>query len=372
MPTIYHLLDEAEDFSDRNGGAISRWAGNVLRGGEEVVVCPSSDSSWGFSAERVYEFPEWKFVHRMHPALYRSPWAVQLAVYGRILDRLLKKMSRGDLIYVHNRPEYASVLATMAGGYGVRLVLHMHNSLLLRANRGQINALRETPIVFCSEFLRKEAMAAYPGHFQRTYVVYNGADPGRFHTDGARQNPVPVVIYTGRLVPHKGVHVLMEAMRILEQKGARVRCRIVGGAGFGAKQHSRYTRRLERLKPGNTDLVGYLSGAALAEELRRADIFCCPSIWNDPFPLAPIEAMSSGLPVVASSTGGLPETLAHGGGVLVPANDAPALATALEGLVTDGEHRARLGDAARASFRRHFLWSMVRNQYQGVVHGLVA
>jgi spore coat protein SA len=372
MAAIYHLLDEAEHFSDRSGGAISRWAGNVLRGGEEVVVCPSSDSSWGFSAERVYEFPEWRFVHRMHPALYRSPWMVQLAVYGRVLDRLLKRMKRGDLVYVHNRPEYASVLAATAGRYGIRVALHMHNSLLLRANRGQIRALRETPIVFVSEFLRKEALAAYPDHFERIFVVYNGADPDRFQANEAKRNRVPVVIYTGRLVPHKGVHVLMEAMRILEEKGAAVRCRIVGGAGFGAKQGSRYTRRLERMKPANTDLVGYLSGKALADSLRSADIFCCPSIWNDPFPLAPIEAMSSGLPVVASSTGGLPETLAHGGGVLVPANDAAALATALESLISDDQYRARLGDAARDSFSRHFLWSMVRSQYEGVVHGLVA
>jgi spore coat protein SA len=372
MPTIYHLLDESETFSDKKGGAISRWAANVLRHGDEIVICPSFDSSWGFAQARVYRFPLWQAVHRLHPALFRSPWPVQLAIYRRVLDKLLRVMKRGDTVYVHNRPEYASVLSRIASAHGVRVVLHMHNSLLLRANRGQINALRDTPIVFCSEFLRKEALAAYPNHFRSTFVVYNGADPDRFHSGARTNNDIPTVIYTGRLLPHKGVHVLLEAMRILELRGVTARCRIVGGAGFGTGKHNRYTRRLERIKPANTEMVGYISGIAFAEALRSADIFCCPSIWNDPFPLAPIEAMSSGLPVVASSTGGLPETLAQGGGVLVPANDAPALASALQLLIADDEYRTRLGEAARDSFRRNFLWAMVRNQYETVVHGLAS
>jgi glycosyltransferase involved in cell wall biosynthesis len=64
--------------------------------------------------------------------------------------------------------------------------------------------------------------------------------------------------------------------------------------------------------------------------------------------------------------------LSHGGGILVPANNAEELGSALQKLVQDERYREELGAAARASFRDHFLWSIVRNQYQKVVGGLLA
>ena len=63
MPSItYHLLTESEPFSEFIGGAISRWAGNVLRdASRSVVVCPSADGSWKFSPESIYLLPGLKF-----------------------------------------------------------------------------------------------------------------------------------------------------------------------------------------------------------------------------------------------------------------------------------------------------------------------
>jgi spore coat protein SA len=248
----------------------------------------------------------------------------------------------------------------------------MHNSHLIRANRGQLNALKETPIVFCSGFLKKEAENALPNHFERTHVVYNGADGGKFHSVKRNHNSAPTIIYTGRLVPYKGIHVLVDAMRILEHKKINAKCKIVGGARFGSSSPTRYVRKLQRRKSTNTELVGYLAGDGLAEVLRNADIFCCPSIWNDPFPMALLEAMASGLPVVASKTGGIPEQLAHGGGILVPPNEPEALAAALERLVNDGPYREELSDEALVSFREHFFWSGTRRQYEGVLQGLIS
>jgi spore coat protein SA len=370
LAQIFHLLDEREVFSEFSGGAISRWAANVLREGTEVIICPSFDSSWNFPVERVYRLPNWSLTGPVHPLLYRLPWLLQRASYLQVFRALLEKLHRGDIVYIHNRPACASALATVADKYGFRVVLHMHNSHLITANQGQLLALKKTPIVFCSEFLRKELHVALPGHFENTHVVYNGADGNKFRRLEQHCNPVPEVIWTGRLVPYKGVHVLLEAMRILERKGVPVRCKIVGGAGFGNSRSTKYVRQLTRVRPSNTEFVGYASGDGLADLLRKADIFCCPSVWNDPFPLAPLEAMATGLPVVASDRGGLPETLAYGGGVLVPANDANALASAIEELVVDEDSRLRMAESAYTSFRAHFAWSNVRTQYENVVGGL--
>jgi len=367
VKTVYHLLDERETFSEINGGAISRWAANALRNGDEIVVCPSFDGSYGFPTERLYEMPRWSSVATVHPVIYRSPWPIQKWTYIYLFQDLLQKVKRGDVVYVHNRPACAATLATIAEKYGFQVVLHMHNSMLLQANRGQINALRQTPIVFCSEFLRTEAVNALPNKFEKTYIVYNGADGVKFRPPDRDHNAVPTVIFTGRVVPYKGVHVLLEAMRILEKSGIVAKCQIVGGSGFGGSKGTRYTRKLERLKPDNTDLVGYKSGEALAEMLRNANIFCCPSIWNDPFPLAPLEAMATGLPVVASNVGGIPEALAYGGGLLVPRNNPEALAEALKKLIEDVAYREEMGRSGHASYINHFLWDNVRDQYEQVI-----
>ena len=374
---IYHLLDEAEPFSEFAGGAISRWAANVLRDGDEIVVCPSADTSWGYPEDRVHTLNHWeKTKYPVHAVLYRLPWTLQKRAYRAVLSELMDELTPGDVLYIHNRPECAGPLAEVAERRGIRLVLHMHNSLLLRANRGQIASLKRVPIVFCSDFLRAEAMQAYPGHFERTYRVYNGADHDKFFAEPKRHDDesyeeieaaVPTILFSGRIVPIKGVHVLLEAMRLLDQRQVRAKCKIAGAAGFGSARRSRYLRKLEQNCPANTEFVGYLGGQKLAEALRSADVYCAPSVWDDPFPLAPLEAMASGLPVVASRAGGIPEALAFGGGILVDQNDPVALADVLERLVGDSALRTRLGTEAVSALHGNFLWSHVRQQYNAVI-----
>jgi spore coat protein SA len=367
---VFHLLDEAEAFSERNGGAISRWAANVLEDGEEVIVCPAFDSSWQFDPQRLYALPGWAGTHRIHPVLYRMHWILQKKFYLRIFEPLLNRMNPGDALYVHNRPECASVLATVAKKREITIVLHMHNSHLKRASKAQLRALKQTPIVFCSEFLREEIQRAIPDHFEHTYVIRNGADGRKFRTEARPKRWRPTIIFSGRLVDYKGVHVLLEAMQVLKSRGVSARCQVVGGAGFGAQRSTAYVRKLERMCPENTELLGYKSSDKLAELLRQADIFCCPSIWNDPFPLAPIEAMACGLPIVASKTGGIPEALAFGGGLMVPPNYPEALANALQRVVEDYSYRQKLSEEAVQSVNEHFLWENVREHYLTFLEGL--
>ena len=372
MSHIYHLLDESEAFSEFRGGAISRWTANVLRNGDETIICPSFDDSWGYPVNRLFRLPNWDRYNPVHPAIYRSPWMIQKPIYLRVLRPVIERLKRGDTLYIHNRPEIADVLARIAEQRGIRLVLHMHNSLLHARSRKHIPALKDVPIVFCSEYLEKEATTAYPNHFRKTVVVYNGADNNKFRPEGRTKNPVPQIIFTGRLVPYKGVHVLTDAMRILQDRGIEAKCTIVGGSAFGGSRPTRYVRNLERTRASNTDLIGYRSGNELATLLVEADVFCCPSIFNDPFPMSLLEAMACGLPVVASATGGIPEQLAHGGGVMVRPDDPDALASGLQQLLEDAAYRERLGNEALRASRDFFLWDNTRHQYNLVIRGLAS
>jgi len=368
VATVYHLLDEKEPFSERDGGAISRWAANVLRDGQEVIVCTATDPSWGFPKARVICLPGYKLSGYVHAGTYRSSWPLQLPLYTRVFAALLARLQPGDIVYVHNRPAYAAVFATHASRLGFGVVLHMHNSLLLAASRGQLKALQTVPMVFCSRFLQAEAEAGIGPRVGRSFTVYNGADDTVFYPDGGQGAArCATIIYTGRLVAYKGVHILLQAMALLHRERVGVRCRIVGTAGFGRNRRTRYTRSLERMKPPNCEFVGYCSGRTVADVLREADIFCCPSIWNDPFPLAPLEAMATGLPIVASRVGGIPEALASGGGNLVSPNDPETLAAALRHLVENPTVRGEMGAAAYKSFKTRFNWTIIRQQYEDVL-----
>ena len=77
--------------------------------------------------------------------------------------------------------------------------------------------------------------------------------------------------------------------------------------------------------------------------------------------------MASGVPVVATSSGGIPEQLAHGGGLLVARNSVPELADALARLAASPELRRELGSKGLASFRKNFTWETVRGAYYAIL-----
>ena len=156
--------------------------------------------------------------------------------------------------------------------------------------------------------------------------MYNGADEDSFYPAVSTVlSMTPVVLFVGRLIPEKGVHVLLEAMRILAREGVRLQAKIIGSVNFGTDTLSPYAEALHRDCPHNTEFLPYMVGERLAEQFRNASIFCCPSTWEEPFGMVNVEAMASGLPVVASAVGGIPEIFTQGGGLLVPKNSAPEL-----------------------------------------------
>ena len=173
------------------------------------------------------------------------------------------------------------------------------------------------------------------------------------------------ILCVGRLVPDKGMHIFVDAMRLLAERGANTQGIILGTANFGSDTGAEtdYVRKLKSDAPGNVQFLPFTFGNALAEEFRAADIFCCPSIWQEPFGMVNVEAMATGLPVVATRMGGIPEIFENGGALLVPPNNAAAIADAIERLIANPEERRRIGEAGLRSFRQHFSWEAIHSAY---------
>jgi glycosyltransferase involved in cell wall biosynthesis len=165
-----------------------------------------------------------------------------------------------------------------------------------------------------------------------------GGDPG-----------VPLIGSVGRLYEQKGYDYLVEAVHLLARSGRPVRCVI---AGIGPEQ-----ARLEELiaARGLRDrlrLIGRRSDAT--DVIRALDVAVLSSRWEGS-PLVVMEYMAAGAPIVATAVGGVPDLIDDGvHGLLVPAQDPPALAAGIERLLDDDTLARRLGAAAQARQRSEF------------------
>jgi len=306
----YHVLTESEPFSEFIGGAITRWAGNVLRNTSgSVVVCPADDGSWKFSPESICLLPRMKLYKPLRWRLLRLPWLLHCRVIRGLFRPLLARVRHGDVVWIHNRPEFALALTPPIHRRGGRVVLHLHNSHLVDGPESLMGKIRVDRLVFVSEFLRQQARDKFPklgAWLGSSSVLYNGADQSIFYppVEGRRNPAIATVLFAGRLVEDKGVHILLDAMKLLHEQGVRLQARIVGSASFGLAEETDYIRRLKATSPKTVVFLQYRSGMALGDLFRGADMFCSPSVWDEPFGLVNVEALASGLPVVSTLSGG--------------------------------------------------------------------
>ena len=368
---IYHVLPEVEPFSEHYGGALSRWAANVLRGDENcTIVCPWADATWGFPPEQVWSLDGLRnYVWCLRVFRSASMMSLRLACIPQLLAPLVKRLQKGDTIYIHNRPEFALALTSTCRSRGARVVLHMQNSHLMGWFPERYrSSLDVDGVVFCSEFLKREA-AHYAKCFEAAVVIPNGADEKIFFPEsrGTPKPGDPVVLFVGRLVPAKGIHVFVDALRLLLRRGVGVSGRIIGATGFGRNRSSQYIAGIKRNLPANVQFGEYVAGQGLAEEFRRATIFCCPSVFNEPFGMVNVEAMATRLPVVASAVGGIPEIFRQGGAILVRPGSAEELADVIELLVRNPAKCQELADRGYHAYKSRFRWQQIRNEYLNLV-----
>jgi len=372
---VIHLLTETDSFSDVHGAALQRWVANVLRFEEDqsVVACARADASWGLSRVDALRLPG-LWAYSQLRGRYRLPWSLRRPMLRKILRPALEGLAPGCVVWTHNRPDYAAAIEADVRAAGAKLVCHLHNSLPVPFSAEMTTSFRADQLVFCSSYLESEAKAAFEG-LGATTVIHNGADESRFFPQRLEVSEVgkkiPVVLFVGRLVPEKGAHVFVEAMWLLRARGVRVVGRLLGATGFGSRNPATsYSRGIMRDAPPNIQFAGYCAAAALAEEFRRAEIFCSPSVWEEPFGMVNVEAMASGLPVVSTRGGGVPEIFAAGGGLLVERGSAVELASALERVIRDADLRQRLAAESYRSFRQNFTWRAVHGRYREVLAGL--
>ncbi|MGI8873346.1 MAG: glycosyltransferase, partial [Egibacteraceae bacterium] len=206
---------------------------------------------------------------------------------------------------------------------------------------------REVIVRTCGEWAR-----------ERVHVVQCGVEVDELApASGARRGEHFAVLCIGTLHEVKGQRYLLEACRLLADAGIDVACTIVGEGPDRAALEAWIDR--QRLASCVT-LAGQRSRREVAAFLAAADVVAVPSVptpsgKREGIPVVLMEAMSSGVPVVASGISGIPEIVEHERtGLLVPPGDAAALAAALRRLHDDASLRKRLAAAGRDKVVRDF------------------
>ncbi len=159
-------------------------------------------------------------------------------------------------------------------------------------------------------------------------VMWNWTDPIAAPLRLCRDDDPFTVGFLGRLSPDKGILVLSEAMRHLQERfPGRFRLLVAGDARFvTARDDRRVSAALDRLD-GQVDRRGWMSRA---EFFARVDLAVIPSIWAEPFGLVAVEAMSARRPFVITDAGALPEVAGADYAWTTPHGDAGSLADAIE------------------------------------------
>lgn len=179
------------------------------------------------------------------------------------------------------------------------------------------------------------------------------------------------VLFMGWLDRAKGIFELLAAARMLHAMPGMPDFTL-HFAGGGAHADALRTEAGADIRSGEVVMHGWVGGEEKTALLRAADVFVLPS-YGEGMPNSMIEAMATGLPVVVTPVGGIPDVIVDGeNGILVPPRDAARLRAALAGLLDSPERRAALGAAARETARERFGVERGARDLAGVVNAVIA
>jgi glycosyltransferase involved in cell wall biosynthesis len=322
-------------------------------------------------------------VNGRNPAqpLINSSWWYRHFIGKVVSDPALRDC---DVVHIMNISQFVPIVRARLPN--VRIVLHMHCQWLEQLDAAIIEPrIKAADLVLgVSNFIAAGVRRRFPFLAQRCRHVYNGADIVRFkRPPDAPQDPKQL-LYVGRLAPEKGVHILLDAFRIVLAQHSGAHLKLIGPELVVSREslfpncNDPHVLELEPLfrpgayaellrakvsdfPPGSLSFFNQgMKFVELVPHYHSAGIFAFPSVCEEACPLPPIEAMASSLPVVATRDGPLSELVEDGrSGLLVERSNPQALAEAILQLLDNPDQRDAMAQAAFARASTRFSWDRI-------------
>ena len=353
-------------------------SGLVRQGDQVRIVCPPTPAADRFAEPAASQGLD---IQRLELTAGNGPGALAATVSS--LHRMLRSW-RPDVLHVHLPGYTGGRLAVLAGRSAqvgaIICTAHLAPagpvSGRVRAERVLLNHGVHRFLAVSEDSLGRQVR--YLGQPRsRSAVVPNGVDPARFLSVAdrtlARQVlglplDAPVVGTVGRLVPQKSIGTLIDALPDILASRPEVHALVVGDGPLRDElsDHARRLRVADRLH-----LTGFRTDIQMC--LAAMDVFVLTSLFEG-LPIAILEAMASGLPVVATAVDGVPETVIEGvTGCLIPARQPARLAEAVLKLLTDPARARAMGAAGRERVVRRFTMdrfvASIRGEYEVALGG---
>ena len=271
------------------------------------------------------------------------------------------------------------VVVQMIKRMGFRVVVHYHNKgVATRQERWFDNVLykrffRGIKVILLSECLYED-VKKYVDR-KNVFVCANGipssAELNSLSTSHSPQN-IPHFLFLSNLLVSKGVVVLLDALRILKDRGCSFVCDFVGGETAEMDAAMFETEVNKRELGGMAIYHGRKYGEDKEAFFRSADVFVFPTFYhNECFPLVLLEAMEHGLPCISTTEGGIPGIVDDGKtGYLVPKHDAVALADKMQVLLADADLRGTMGKAGKLKFEKEFTLQVFERRMTEILSGI--
>jgi glycosyltransferase involved in cell wall biosynthesis len=238
---------------------------------------------------------------------------------------------------------------------------------------------RSDALIAVSKYTVDELTELYGIEEKKIHVIYNGVDVEKFKPRtnraelrrefGLEENE-KTVLFVGRLYHRKGLEILLQSIPPVLKEFGDVKFAI-SGTGFKKKEASLRNLAKQLDIEDYVTFLGYVPDEKLPNLYAASDIFVLPAIYEN-FPFAILEAQATGLPVISTKVGGIPEFLTDNeNGFLIDPGDSSQLTQKVLALLQDPKLAKEMGDRGRRLIEEKFDWRLITSQVIDLYHKLL-
>lgn len=379
------------EFPPRIVGGISRHVAElypeIVKLGHEVQLITVE-----FGHAPMYEVVDGIHVHRV-PVGYSNDfwhWVVNMNFnMGHLATKLITEDGKFDIIHAHDWLVADAAIA-LKHNFKIPLIATIHATEYGRNNGIYTNeqkyvnskehflAHQAWRIIVCSQYMRGEIQRAFGTPDDKADVIFNGirADKKIHHKDFDKmefrrryaQDEEQIVYYVGRMTYEKGVALLLSAApRVINEMNQNARFVIIGGGNTDHLKKIAWDVGIWH----KCTFTGFMSDEDLDKFQTLANCAVFPSLY-EPFGIVALESFAAKVPVIVSSTGGMPEVVQHGKtGIVTYVNDYQSLAWGILEILKNPEYAQMLVENAYRDLEIRFRWDQLARQTEAVYHRVV-